>query len=415
MRILMLTDFYAPIIGGMEIHVRNLGAELAARGHDVAVVTLWHEGLKEFEQDHQVRVYRIRGTVQRMASLFSDPGRRFAPPLPDPEASWALRHIVARERPEIVHAHSWLVYSFIPLKCWSGAKLVFTLHDCSLVCVKKSFMYQGAPCSGPAPGKCLRCSINHFGLTRGIPTVLGKWMMSISDRTAVDMFLPVSRSVAVGSGLVGSQLSFQVIPNFVRDDVCVTRGDWRSYLAQLPDQGYLLFVGALKPDKGIDVLLRAYTGLTDAPPLVFIGAKWPDSPTEFPPNTVMFENWPHDAVMQAWSRSLVGLVPSVLPESCPTVAMEAMASSRPVIGSRIGGLPDLVVDGDTGLLVAPGDPVALRQAIQRLLDDPDLRERMGQAGQRKVAEFQASTVVPLIEQVYQKLARGVASTADVRD
>jgi glycosyltransferase involved in cell wall biosynthesis len=229
------------------------------------------------------------------------------------------------------------------------------------------------------------------------------------------MFLPVSRAVATGSGLVGSRLPFQVIPNFVRDDVCITRGDVQSYVAQLPYQRYMLFVGALIRDKGVEVLLRAYADLTDAPPLVLIGAKWPDSPAQFPPNTVVFENWPHAAVMQAWSRSLAGLVPSVWPEPCPTVAMEAMASGRPVIASQIGGLPDLVADGETGFLVAPGDPVALRQAIQRLLDDPDLRERMGQAGRRKVAEFQASSAVPRIEQVYQKLTGGVPVVTGARD
>lgn len=412
MRILMLTDFYPPIVGGMEIHVRNLSAELAARGHDVAVVTLWHKGMAEFELDHQVRVYRIHGSVQRMAGLFSDSGKRFAPPLPDPETVWALRHIVARERPEIVHAHNWMVYSFVPLKRWSGAKLVFTLHDYSLVCVKKSPMYKGAPCSGPAFGKCLGCSIDHFGLMRGIPTVLAKRLMSISDRTAVDMFLPVSRSVAEDSGLVTSQLPFQVIPNFVQDDVGMIRGDLRSYTGQLPDQGYLLFVGALMRDKGIHVLLRAYSDLTDAPPLVLIGAKWPDSPTEFPPNVLVLGEWPHDAVMQAWSQCLAGLVPSLFPDACPTVVFEAMATGRPIIASRIGGLPELIVDGETGLLVSPGDPAALKQAMQRLLANRELRERMGQAGQRKVTEFQAGTVVPLVERVYQKLARGAAPVAN---
>ena len=100
MRILMLTDFYPPIIGGMELHVQNLSTELAARGHNVAVVTLWHEGSPQIESDRGVRIYRIRGTMQRPAQLFSDAGRRFAPPLPDPETLWALRRIIARERPE---------------------------------------------------------------------------------------------------------------------------------------------------------------------------------------------------------------------------------------------------------------------------------------------------------------------------
>ena len=74
---------------------------------------------------------------------------------------------------------------------------------------------------------------------------------------------------------------------------------------------------------------------------------------------------------------------------------------RPVIASCVGGLPDIVVDGRTGFLVPPGDWRALREAIKRLLDDPSLRERMGAIAKQRVVEFQARTVIPRIEQVYQ--------------
>jgi glycosyltransferase involved in cell wall biosynthesis len=83
--------------------------------------------------------------------------------------------------------------------------------------------------------------------------------------------------------------------------------------------------------------------------------------------------------------------------------MEAMSTGCPVVASRIGGVADLVSDGETGILVEPGDPLALRQAIELLLANPDLRKRMGQCGLRKVVEFQASTVVPRIEHVYEEL------------
>src|SRR5262245_9675549 len=146
MRVLMLTQFYPPTIGGEERHVWNLSAELVARGHDVAVATLWHEGLAEYEQDREVRVYRVRGTMQRTRWLFSETGRRHAPPFPDPETVVALRRLVMRERPDIVHAHNWLVYSFLPLKSWSKARLVVTLHDYSLLCAKKRLVYREARC-----------------------------------------------------------------------------------------------------------------------------------------------------------------------------------------------------------------------------------------------------------------------------
>ena len=76
---------------------------------------------------------------------------------------------------------------------------------------------------------------------------------------------------------------------------------------------------------------------------------------------------------------------------------------RPVIASRIGGLSDIVADGETGLLVPPGDDKALSEAIQILLADPDRRSRMGMMARQRIAEFEARTVVPRIEQVYQEI------------
>ena len=403
MRILMLTQFYPPTIGGEEHQVRNLSHELAARGHEVAVATFWNDGLPEFELERTVRIYRIRSTVQRADWLFSERARRHAPPFPDPEAVWALQRVIRQEQPEIVHAHNWLLHSFLPLKAWSRAKLVVTLHDYSFACAKKRLMYQGAPCSGPNLGKCLACAGHHYGLGKGVATVFGHQTMGALERATVDMFLPVSHAVAEGNGLVDSRLPYQVIPNFLPDEPGLHQENMDIYLAQLPPEEFLLFVGDLGHEKGLFVLLRAYAELSNAPPLVLIGRAYGDTPAAFPPNVFVYKSWPHAAVLQAWRHSMAALAPSIWPEPFGLVVIEAMMSSRPVIASKTGGVTDLVVDGETGLLVPPGDPTALRQAIERLLADPGLRRCMGQAARRKVTEFQASAVVPRVEQIYTDL------------
>ena len=153
-------------------------------------------------------------------------------------------------------------------------------------------------------------------------------------------------------------------------------------------------------------MLRAYAGLRDAPPLVLIGyetSEWPALSAHCPANVVILKDWPRRAVMAAWRRCTLGLLPSVGPESSPTVIMEAMSTGCPVIASRIGGIGDLVIEGETGLLVEPGDGAALRQAMESLLAHPDLRRRMGKAALSKVANFRASAVVPRIEGVYREL------------
>ena len=404
MRILMLTQFYPPVIGGEELHVANLSSELAARGHEVSVATLGQKGCSAFEIDQGVRIHRICGTMQRTSVFFKFADRRFAPPFPDPESLLELRRIILEERPEIVHAHNWIVHSFTPLKIWSKAKLIMTLHDYSLVCVQKRLMRQGINCSGPDLKKCLQCSNDFYGIIKGTPLVLANRFTTRRETQVVDMFLPVSRAVVEGNQLAQHKVNYRVIPNFIPDDVPVECDDTNPLLAQLPKEDFLLFVGDVMPDKGGGILLQAYTEVDTQMPLVLIGRLLlPDLSEHLPPNVLYLGSWPHVLVMAAWERCSIALIPSIVADSCPTVALEAMMMGKPIIASRIGGLPDIVVDGETGYLVTAGDPYELREAIQCLVNDPAQRERMGNMAKRRVVEFQAKFVVPRIEQVYQEV------------
>ena len=99
----------------------------------------------------------------------------------------------------------------------------------------------------------------------------------------------------------------------------------------------------------------------------------------------------------------------------PTVILEAMASERPVVSTRLAGIPELVVDGQTGLLAPPGDSTALAQALERLLRDPELRSRFGDAGRARVEQhFRIEqTVAPLIEMLEQSCSRRPAGDVSV--
>lgn len=400
----MLSQFYAPVIGGEERHVQDLSTELVARGHEVTVVALAHPEAQAHEFDQGVEVVRIRSTLQRMSWLFEDSERQHAPPFPDPQALLSIRALLRRVQPDIIHAHNWLLHSFLPLQAWSKAALVVSLHDYSLVCAKKRLMYHKTLCSGPQLAKCLCCSAEHYGWTKGIVTALGSRTMEGLARAAVDMFLPVSQATAEGNRLQAYGLPYQIIPNFIVDH------DKRldSYypgLEQLPQGDFLLFVGDLSTEKGIYTLLDAYSKLEDDPPLVLIGRTCGDTPKELPPHVVHLGAWPHAAVMEAWRRSSIALVPSVWSEPFGIVAIEAMGEGKPLIASNIGGLSDVVVDGETGLLVPPGDSAALAHAMQVLIGNRALRQRMGLAAAQRALEFRASMVVGRIEEVYYSILR----------
>ena len=399
MRILLLSQFYPPIAGGEERHVRTLAMALRRRGHTVSVVTLWFPGACDTEITDDITVYRIKGSLQRLSGLFVENERRHAPPFPDPGLVAALHRIVAQFKPDVVHAHNWLVDSFLPLKSWSGASLVVTLHDYSLICPKKNLMHDGEVCDGPRLAKCCHCAGDHYGTIKGVVTALGNFGSSYIARRIVDKFLAVSRSVARHNRLAEFGINHEVITNFIPDDVAVLSSDIDPCIGKLPNE-YILFVGDLNRVKGVPVLLDAYAGLKDAPPLVLIGRRGVDMPDILPPNVHQFGVWSHQAIMHAWHNCLFGVAPSTAPEACATVLMEAMASGKPVVSTNTGGTPDIIADGSTGILVPPDDVGALRNALQELLTNRDIITRMGQNGREHVARFKSGSVVPRIEQVY---------------
>ena len=410
MRILLVAQWFPPIIGGEEWHVHHLGQELIRRGHEVTVVTLLQPGLAEDEDVDGMRVRRIGGTVQRVGALFRDATRKSAAPIPDPELVAAFRRIVSEVSPDVVHAHNWLVHSYLPIKRVSRIPLVLTLHDFSLVCARKDHMRLGVTdCSGPAPAKCLRCSAHKFGTGKGLVTALGTWAMAPAVWAGVDRFIAVSESVAEGNHLIKRDLPHVVIPNFIPDPKAgVTAAPPVVAIPGLPDEEFLLYVGAISRVKGVPELLRAYSGLDGPPPLVLIGYPGEETETilrDLPAGAIYLASQPHDAVLAAWQRSRLGIVPSVCRDASPTVVLEAMAAGTPVIASRIGGIPDIIEPEVSGLLVDPGSVAGLRDALARVLADGALASRLAMAGTERVRAFTAGAVVPRIEQVYEEVVR----------
>ncbi len=400
MRILMLSQFFRPVIGGEERMVETMSVELARRGHEVAIATLKTADQPPYEAYEGVRVYRIASAAQRVRGLYSDHERPHAPPVPDPLIVRNLIEVIRRERPDVMHGHNWLVNSALPLKRRLGIPLVLSLHDYGLVCPTRRFVHGGKPCRGPGIVKCVACASEHYGWLMGTPVTLTARAMRPATLSSVDMFLPVSRAVLRRTGLAEMDAPWEIVPNFLSDQ---PPPDTRTAPAGLPPDGFSLFVGDLTRDKGIDVLLDAYGGLTGVPPLVLIGRPLSDRCSRPLENVVVLGPRPHPEVTAAWQRCGLGVIPSITEESFGLVALEAMAAGRPVIGAGHGGLADVVAHGETGLLVKPGDVDALRDALRLLLCDPHLRARMGQAARERVKRFMPAAVMPQLEQVYRRV------------
>jgi glycosyltransferase involved in cell wall biosynthesis len=230
-------------------------------------------------------------------------------------------------------------------------------------------------------------------------------MNALFERT-VSSYIAVSHAVAERSGLAKAALPHRVIPNFLPDNYFSPAH--KRTTSGLPDRAFIMFAGALRRIKGIDELMVAYGLLPEQrrPPLVVMGYTGSEGLAgleNLPQGATVIVNRPRSAVQDAMWQSLFVVVPSISEEAFGLVALEAMAAGRAVIASRIGGLKEVVSNGETGLLVEPGDIAALTAAMTTLIEDAELRDRLGQNGRIAAAQFGEAQVVPQIESVYSSL------------
>lgn len=395
MRILMLAQSFAPIVGGEERMVEDLSRELAERGHEVAVATLRQPGSDAAERDPGLRVYELGSTSYRITSAHRDLERRHAPPAPDPETVLDLQRVLQRERPQIVHAHNWIVHSYLPLDRGRRA-LALSLHDYGLICTTKRLRRKQEICSGPGPLKCIDCASHHYGPTKGVVAALGCLSFQATVRRHVDVFLPVSATVERLCRIQPQELS-RVIPNFTRE-LPQPLGDPR--LDELPEEPFILFFGDATVDKGAWQLAESYRELESPPPLVFIGRCYIDGLSDRRGVRVLGP-WPHELAIEALRRSLFTVAPSIWPEPFGLVALEAAAAGKPIIASEIGGLRDIVVDGETGLLVPADEREPLVAALRRLIADAELRDRLGRRARERADDFSPLAIIPRYEEAYE--------------
>lgn len=395
MRLIELTDMYPPVIGGLERFVALLSEQLARRGHEVHVVTSAVPGAPAVETSAGVTVHRFPLLYQRLApGLSHDAARPFHPPAPDPLFRRALAELVTRVKPDVIHAHAWSLFSCLA-RTFPQTPVMVTAHDYSLVCARKSLVHRsGTSCPGPSWRRCGPCASAMYGPAKG--NVLAAASLSgLRLLTKVATFTAVSDYVASRLSPIIGQVAGQSVRTlhaFVPDGLY--ESGWRAERPEfLPAaDGYLLYVGQLSRYKGVDVLIDAYRRLPSAPPLVMLGTPHPTSPApqSLPAGVTMRTSVAHRSVIAAMVRAACVVVPSVGPDSLPNTVSEAQNCGVPVIASAVGGIPEQVLDGETGWLVPAADDRALAGRLAELLAHGDRAAAMGQAGRLHGRRFTAA-------------------------
>jgi glycosyltransferase involved in cell wall biosynthesis len=365
-----------------------------------------HEGERDLmaAAGHDVVVYR------RSNAEIADygPGRWATLPA---RTFWAwdthreLRALLASERPDVAHFTNTfpLVSPAAYDACRAaGVPVVQSLHNYRLLCPAGTFLREGRICE-ECTVHSLRRAVRH-GCYRGSraasAVVAGMLAFHRARRTAseaVDAYVALTefaRARLVDGGLPRERIA--VVPNFVRPDP----GE-RSEAGD-----YALFAGRLAPEKGLSTLLDAWRRLERRIPLRIAGAGPLRGPLETErarglADVAILGSLPRGDLLKALRGARCLVVPSLWFEGFPMAIAEAFACGVPVIASRLGGLPEIVAEGRTGLLFTPGDAGDLARTLESAWADPDDLAEMGRAARHEFeARYTAAHHAAALEAVY---------------
>lgn len=383
----MVNDYFGYSAGAFAV-AWEMSHELLARGHQVfflcATEDPAEEGFEEIEGRPVARIFikthlraRPLVTINRIGVVKK-------------AMAW-----VTKFKPDIIHGHVLHLHLSFGLPAAAdkaGYPVVLTAHDTGIFCPTKYVCQPPEDPNYPSTindcAKCLR-----FRYLPGRATITTRMV-----NRHVKAVASVSEALA-GIIRANGVKNVEVINNGLNPakfDGVGLSGDEFKAKSGLGPEPLILYGGRLQRDKGDEEALRGLAATTPAlgAKLVIAGQKelFGDRLKKLAAelgitDRIVLAGWLDRAEMLGAFRAAGAvLVPSIYPDPFPTVNLEAMSLSRPVVGTMFGGTPEMVVDGETGFIVDPRDSEAVGQALTRLLADQDPAARMGAAGRKRVEE-----------------------------
>jgi glycosyltransferase involved in cell wall biosynthesis len=300
------------------------------------------------------------------------------------EAVKSISRLINDTKPDIVHCHNiyhQLTPSIIGAAKKSGVPVVLTLHDYKPVCPTYNRLQQGKPCS-----KCLDGNFSQVLRNRCADGSIGKSALLFAEATVqrvmgnyekVDAFIAPSKFMQQSIAHRAPAARIKQLTNGI---------DVNAVKVSEVDSGYVLYIGRLVPEKGVETLLKAHARAGSQWSLVVAGTGPLENVLKAQYNPSIFVgHLAGDALKVTIAQAAVIVVPSEWYENCPMSVLEAMAYGKPVVGSRMGGIPELVEEGKTGLLYEAGNVNELTAVLDRLMTSTELRQQMGAAGRLRVS------------------------------
>jgi glycosyltransferase involved in cell wall biosynthesis len=304
------------------------------------------------------------------------------------QARERLERLLRRERIDLAHLHN-IAHQISPSILRSlrkfGIPVVQTLHDYKLICPTYTMLAGGERCERCAGGRFYRAALRRCNKNSLSATLLNVVEMYVHRALGVyrdvDLFISPSlflRRKLIEAGIKASSIFY--LPNAI---------DTNQYTPKYGGQDYCLYFGRLSAEKGVDTLIRSMKRLKDLRLLIVGDGLQQDALAglirkEGLGNVQMLGPLHGDELKNVVRDSLFVVLPSRCFENCPFSILESFALGKPVIGSGIGGIPELITPGQDGLLFRPGDVKDLRTKMQQLIDDREAALQMGRNARRKV-------------------------------
>ena len=382
MRILHLVHQYMPEhVGGTELYTRWLTHALSRRGHQVTI--FYRRSAEGAGQEDRTE----NGVHVRAAwSGLSSPTRRFLATFGDPPLVRALERVLEETNPDLVHVEHLMGLPVTLVRSIQrrGLAYVITLWDFWWVCANAQLLtnYSQQVCDGPqAYLNCARCALaraDRSPLWPARPPVAGllAWRNHLLRRVmkaAGGLIAPTEfvRRWYAAHGAPAERL-LMIQPGLER------AADVSRQKREPNGPVRFAYIGGLSWQKGIHVLVEACNGVRGAWELWIAGDESFDPAyvarlrAQATPGVRFLGRLTREEVWETLAQVDVVVVPSLWYETFSFIVSEAFTSGAPVVASRLGPLADRVRDGVDGLLVPPGDVVAWRAALQRLVGEPDL-------------------------------------------
>ena len=421
MNICLVNEYFPPFApGGAEWSLDALARAMVARGHHVTIVTPNYGAVSREDRDG-VSVVRFPFPRRLPPGRTPVTPKWLANPLFYVWAALAVARAARRAGAQVIHAQN--KHSLIPCVLagrWLGVPVFLTIRDGSIINAAPMCLHHGDRMPADCGVRKLwrECSEEYFAQylagrrsrLRGKLAFLYFWLDSrLKQRflRRVDGVIGVSRGILEiyrRSGLLNGVRSTQVVYNVPPLSAPPPPSEVEALRERLSlrRRRVVLYVGKFSPGKGsADLLAAAGSVASRCPDATFVFVGEGKLETDGTADIRRLGPLPNREVLCLYPLADVVVVPSIVPDALSRVILEAMAASCPVIATRVGGTPELVVHDVSGLLVERGDRKELAEAIATLLDDPARRRRLGEAAREHIVRrFSSDQTVEQLITVY---------------